>query len=265
MNATISRTPTVLVFAGHDPGGGAGIAADIEAIRANRAHPATIITAQTVQDTREVQRFIPADPLLLEEQALLLLKDLDVRAIKIGMVGITAIVEAIHSVLSEYPDIPVIFDPVMTGGGGGLLMDNEVREAMIELLLPRCLLLTPNSVEARRLAQHEQLDVCGQHLLELGCRYVLIKGSHEATPEIVHSLYHGTAAPQRLESPRLPHSYHGSGCTLASSIATHIAHGEAVVNAVELAQLYTLRTLQQAYAAGRGQLIPQRFPSTDKP
>lgn len=265
MNTTVSRTPTVLVFAGHDPGGGAGIAADIEAIRANGAHPATIITAQTVQDTRAVQRFIPADPLLLREQALLLLQDLDVRAIKIGMVGITTIVEAIHSVLSEYPDIPVIFDPVMAGGGGGLLMDNEVREAMIELLLPRCLLLTPNSIEARRLAQHEQLDVCGQHLLELGCRYVLIKGSHEATANIVHTLYHGTAVPQRFESPRLPHSYHGSGCTLASNIATHIAQGEPVVNAVQLAQQYTLRTLQHAYAAGHGQLIPQRFLHADNP
>jgi hydroxymethylpyrimidine/phosphomethylpyrimidine kinase len=250
---------TVLVFAGHDPSGGAGITADVAAIHANGAHAITLITAHTVQDTVRVQRFIPADPLLLEEQAHVLLADIDVSAIKIGMVGITAIVEAIHSVLCEYPTIPVIFDPVMAGGGGGLLMDDEVSEAMIELLLPRSLLLTPNSIEARRLAQTDELEVCGQRLLELGCRAVLIKGAHEATPVIVHHLYRDGQAPQHLSYPRLPQAYRGTGCTLASAIATHIAHGEPIVNAVQLAQQYTYRTLQQAYAVGHGQLIPQRF------
>ncbi len=259
MNNIASVTSTVLVFAGHDPSGGAGITADTIAIHANGAHAATLITAHTVQDTIQVQRFIPADSLLLEDQARVLLTDLDVRAIKIGMIGITAIVESIYSVLCDYPTIPVIFDPVMAGGGGGHLMDNEVHAAITELLLPRCLLLTPNSIEARRLAHAEALDSCGQQLLQWGCRYVLIKGSHEAGTDIVHRLYHANNVPQQFTSPRLPHEYRGTGCTLASSIAAHIAHGEPVVNAVQLAQQYTYRTLQQAYAAGKGQLLPQRF------
>lgn len=250
---------TVLVFAGHDPCGGAGISADVAAIHANGAHAATVITAHTVQDTERVHRFVPADSLLLEEQARVLLADINVSAIKIGMVGITAIVAAIHSVLCDYPAIPVIFDPVMAGGGGGLLMDDEVSEAMIELLLPRSLLLTPNSVEARRLAQADELEVCGQRLLELGCQHVLIKGAHEATVDIVHHLYQDGQTPQHLRYPRLPQAYRGTGCTLASAIATHIAHGEPIVDAVQLAQQYTYRTLQQAYAVGHGQLIPQRF------
>lgn len=263
MNNTTTSKRTVLVFAGHDPCGGAGITADTTAIHANGAHAATVITAHTVQDTKQVQRFIAADSSLLEEQARVLLKDLDVRAIKIGMVGITAVVESIYSILGDYPSLPVIYDPVMAGGGGGPLMDDEVHAAITELLLPRCLLLTPNSIEARRLTHTEELDACGQQLLQWGCRYVLIKGSHEAGTAIVHHLYHGSTAPRQFTSSRLPNEFRGTGCTLAASIAAHIAHGEPVVNAVQLAQQYTYRTLQQAYMAGQGQLIPQRFIQSD--
>lgn len=259
MTEPVQQQPTVLVFAGHDPSGGAGICADVEAIHANGAHAATLITAHTVQDTQQVHRFVPADPALLEEQACVLLADMRIQVIKIGMVGTTAVVEAIHTVLSEHADIPVVFDPVMAGGGGGLLMENEVREAILELLVPRSVLVTPNSVEARRLAQADDLDTCGQDLLQYGCRHVLIKGAHESTNDIVHHFYSTAQPPQHLHYPRLPHTYRGTGCTFAASIAAHIAHGEPVINAVQLAQQYTYRTLQQAYAIGQGQLIPRRL------
>lgn len=251
--------PTILVFAGHDPSGGAGISADIMAIHANGAHAATVITAHTVQDTNKVTRFIPADTQLIEEQATVILADISIQVIKIGMVGSISVVEAIHSIITEHPEIPVVLDPVMAGGGGGLLMENEVREAIIELLYPRCLLVTPNSVEARRLAQIDNLDECGQRLLRFGCRHVLIKGAHEATDNIVHYFYSEAQAPQLLQTPRLPQTFRGTGCTLAASSAAYIAQGEPVFNAVQLAQQYTYRTLQQAYAIGHGQWIPQRF------
>ncbi|MBI3563337.1 MAG: hydroxymethylpyrimidine/phosphomethylpyrimidine kinase [Gammaproteobacteria bacterium] len=259
-----ARQPSVLVFAGHDPCGGAGIQADIEAISANGAHAATVITAHTVQDSVRVRRFVPADAVLLEEQARLLLTDLEVRAIKIGMIGNMDTLVAILRILQDHPAIPLILDPVMAGGGGGALMDDAVGRALLELIVPRTLVLTPNSIEARRLAARDPLEECAHYLLSLGCQYVFIKGSHEPSPTIVHTLYHATQSAQRLETSRLPHHYHGSGCTLAASIAAYIAQQQPVFTAIQRAQAYTYRSLQHAYRIGQGQRIPQRCPRADK-
>ncbi|MDM7323275.1 MAG: hydroxymethylpyrimidine/phosphomethylpyrimidine kinase [Gammaproteobacteria bacterium] len=256
----IKPPPVVLVFAGLDPTGGAGLSADIEAIISQGCHPAPIATALTVQDTRDVIRVGQVDALLVVEQARALLEDMPVAAIKLGMLGSAAMVEAIHTILRDYPEIPVVLDPVLRAGGGTELADEELMEAMRELLIPQVTILTPNSEEARRLAPDaDSLHGCALSLLEQGSEYVLITGTHEPTPEVENLLFGGHRLIETFRWPRLPESYHGSGCTLASAIAGLLAQGHEPMTAIHQAQDYTWQALEQAYRLGFGQMIPNRL------
>lgn len=256
----IKPPPVVLVFAGLDPTGGAGLSADIEAILSQGCHIAPIATALTVQNTRNVLGVGQVDALLVVEQARALLEDMPVAAIKLGMLGSVAMVEAIHTILRDYPQIPVVLDPVLRAGGGTELADEGLIEAMRELLLPQTTILTPNSEEARRLApEADNLHACALSLLEQGCEYVLITGTHEPTPEVENLLFAGHRLLDSFSWPRLPGSYHGSGCTLAAAIAGLLAQGHEPLTAIQQAQDYTWQSLEQAYRLGRGQLIPNRL------
>jgi len=252
--------PVVLVFAGLDPTGGAGLSADIEAIISQGSHAVPIATALTVQDTRNVIRVGQVDALLVVEQARALLEDMPVAAIKLGMLGSAAMVEAVHTILRDYPRIPVVLDPVLRAGGGTELADEELIEAMRELLIPQTTILTPNSEEARRLAPDaDNLHACALSLLEQGSEYVLITGTHEPTPEVENLLFGGHRLLETFSWPRLAGSYHGSGCTLASAIAGLLAQGQEPMTAIHQAQDYTWQALEQAYRLGRGQMIPNRL------
>jgi hydroxymethylpyrimidine/phosphomethylpyrimidine kinase len=132
-------------------------------------------------------------------------------------------------------------------------------EAMRKYLLPRTTVLTPNSVEARRLAGESNLAACARRLVDDGCKYVLITGTHEATDEVVNTLYDGTGAVREDRWQRLAGEYHGSGCTLASAVAARLAHGATIADAVREAQDFTWHSLAAGFRAGRGQLLPQRF------
>ncbi len=252
--------PVVLCFSGLDPTGGAGIQADIETITSMGAHPAPIITALTVQDTSRVRRFEPVNSLLLVEQARSILEDMPVAGIKIGMLANRAIIEAIHSILIDYPDIPVVLDPIVNAGGGGQLLDENGLDALLELLVPQTTVLTPNSVEARILARDaDTLSACAESLLDRGCRYVLITGSHETTEGVVNTLYSNHRELEQTDWQRLPHQYHGSGCTLAAAIAAMLAQGLDPVMAANEAQTFTWESLKHAHRLGMGQLIPNRL------
>lgn len=260
MNNNPPTVPNVMVFSGLDPTGGAGIQADIEAIASMGCYSLPLITALTVQDTEKVQRYQTVDPLLLIEQARAVLEDIPVTAIKLGMLGSCQIVEAIHAILVDYPEPVVIIDPILAGGGGGALIDDETREAMVALLLPETTVLTPNSQEARLLApEADSLDACAQELQEYGCEYVLITGTHETTPQVENTLYANHRRLETFHYERLPHSYHGSGCTLASSIAALLAHGLEPFTAIHEAQDYTWQALQHGFRPGMGQHIPGRL------
>ena len=255
-----SNMPTVLCFSGLDPTGGAGIQADIETIASMGAHPAPVITALTVQDTSSVKRFEAVDSELIIEQARTVLDDMPIAAIKIGMLANRAIIEAIHSILVDYPDIPVVLDPVLKGGGGGDLLDNDALDALLELLIPRTTVLTPNSIEARALAcEADSLPACAEALLLKDCDFVLITGGHESTDGIVNTLYSKRHELEQTDWQRLPHEYHGSGCTLASAIAALIARGLDPAMAIHEAQTFTWESLKTAYRVGKGQLIPNRL------
>lgn len=252
--------PCVLVFAGHDPTGGAGVQADIEALAANECHALPIVTSLTVQDTRNVLKVEPLSANFIREQTETVLADIPVAAFKIGLLGSLSIIEVVKHILCRYPTIPVVLDPILAAGGGKNLADQEIKQAMRELLFPLTTLLTPNSQEARALAESgKDLDSTAKLLLDQGCKYVLITGTHEHTPEVVNILYGEGRVLSRTHWPRLAGSYHGSGCTLASAIAARLARGEDVLTATQAAQAYSWQTLQRGYQPGRGQALPNRL------
>ena len=255
-----TQRPTVMAMSGLDPTGGAGIQADIEAIASMGCHTLPIVTALTVQTSQNVLRYENIDPLLLIEQTRSVLEDIPVQAFKLGMLGNTQIIEAVHSILRDYPDIPVVLDPIIAAGGGTKLSDTESLAAMRELLLPLTQIITPNSEEARLLATSaDNLDACAEQLQEMGCEYVLITGTHETTPEVTNTLYTNHRRLESFSWDRLPHSYHGSGCTLAACISALLAHGLDPFTAVHEAQEYTWQSLQQGSRLGQGQYFPNRF------
>lgn len=264
MTASRPAPPAVISFAASDPTGGAGLQADILTLASLGCYPLSVVTALTVQDTAGVEAVLPVDAAWVSDQARALLEDMPVAGFKIGLLGSVEVIAAVAEVISDYPELPVVLDPVLASGRGDQLADEEMVEAMIGLLLPQTTVLTPNSLEARRLAQEidakaADLPACARTLVEAGCEYVLLTGTHEGTPQVVNILYgsHGAVRSDRWE--RLPGSYHGSGCTLASALAAHLANGAALAEAARGAQEYTWHALAEGYRPGMGQFIPDRM------
>ena len=252
--------PAVLVFSGLDPSGGAGIQADIEALASHGCHACPIVTTLTTQDTLDVKNTTAVDASLLYDQACTLLNDVDVAAIKIGLVDNAGVITAIHSILNTHADIPVILDPVLSSGADTSLNSDEVQSAIIEKLLPLTTILTPNSKEAYQLATGANtLDACARSMLDQGSEFVLITGAHEPTEDVCNALYNEQGLLEKFNWPRLQGEHHGSGCTLASSIAGLLAQGNEPLTAIHEAQEYTWQCLKQAYHVGKGQSIPNRF------
>lgn len=252
--------PVVMTFAGHDPGGGAGLQADIEALLSQGCRATPVITALTVQDTRDVMAFHPVETGHLVSQARAILEDMPVAAFKTGMLGSVENCAAIYSILADYPDIPLVVDPVLASGSGTALAEDGLTEAIRQLLLPRATLVTPNSHEIRALAPGaDTLDACAFALLDRGAANVLLTGTHEPTPHVVNTLYQGHQILESFTWDRLPHSYHGSGCTLAAAIAGLLAHGLDVLQACHEGQHYTWQALANGYRPGMGQFLPDRL------
>jgi len=258
--------PIVLVFAATDPSGGAGIQADILTLSSMGCHPLSVITAVTIQDTMGVEDVLPIDAEWVADQARCVLEDMPVTVFKVGLLGSVEAIAAIAEVVSDYPDIPLVLDPVLASGRGDELASEDMISAMRELLIPQTTLITPNSLEARRLAQDDSnendepdLNECARRLLNLGCEYVLVTGTHENTAQVVNTLHDQQGVVRTDSWQRLPGIFHGSGCTLASAVAATIANGLGVPEAVRDAQEYTWQTLKFAYRTGMGQLIPDRL------
>ncbi|HXC37424.1 MAG TPA: hydroxymethylpyrimidine/phosphomethylpyrimidine kinase [Burkholderiales bacterium] len=282
-----SSPPLVLVFAATDPTGGAGIQADLLTLASMGCHGLSVVTAITIQDTAGVDDVMPIDSDWVADQARTLLEDMPVAAFKVGMMGSVENIAAIAEVVADYPDIPLILDPVLASGRGDELASEDMIAALTELLLPQTTIITPNSPEARRLARalasedddeeadenagggndegradedDPELAECASRLLRAGCEYVLITGTHENTPQVVNTLYGEEEGELRSDAwERLPGSYHGSGCTLASAIAAMLANGLDVSDAVREAQEYTWQALAAGFRPGMGQHLPDRF------
>jgi hydroxymethylpyrimidine/phosphomethylpyrimidine kinase len=256
----MSKTyPVVLSFSGHDPSGGAGIQADIETLSSHHCHNISVITALTEQDSHNVKKLIPQAAENIISQANTLFADMPVAVIKIGLLGHYETAQAIAQILQQHPDIPVVFDPILAAGGGAQLSDMQLIESINTLLLPYTTILTPNAQEARALTGLEDLTACGLALLEKGCDYVLITGTEEQTSVVENQLFQRQQASETFRWERLPHTYHGSGCTLASSIAGLLAQGLEPFSAIAEAQDYTWNALEAGYKVGKGQYKPHRF------
>ena len=257
-----SSPPVVLAFAASDPTGGAGIQADLLTLASLGCHPLSVLTGLTVQDTRGVESLLAIEPALVERQARHVLRDIPVAAFKLGVLGSAGNAQAIAAIFAEHPRTPVVLDPVLASGRGDALADAASLEALRSALLPHATVLTPNSLEARRLAgaaPDADLAACARELARLGCKYVLVTGTHEAGAEVVNTLYNANGVVREDRWQRLPGSYHGSGCTLASAIAALLARGMEVDQAVRQAQEYTWKSLAAGFSPGHGQAIPDRF------
>ena len=251
--------PIVLTFAASDPTGGAGLQADVLTIAAMGCHPLSVLTALTVQDTAGVESLHAIDSRWVDEQARRLLAEIRVDAFKLGVLGSAQNVAAIASVLADHPEIPVVCDPVLASGRGDALASDDMIDALREMILPQATVVTPNSLEARRLAGQADLGACARRILAMGSEYVLITGTHESTDEVVNRLYDAGGVVREDRWQRLAGSYHGSGCTLASAIAAALASGASVPEAVRDAEEFTWQALAAAFAPGAGQFIPNRF------
>ncbi|SDH49081.1 hydroxymethylpyrimidine/phosphomethylpyrimidine kinase [Pseudomonas flavescens] len=254
--------PVVLCLSGHDPSGGAGLQADIEALLAQGCHAAPAVTALTVQDTVDVSDFRVLDRDWVLAQAHAVIADMPVAAVKLGMLGSLEMVETVLMIMDSLPGVPLVCDPVLRAGGGGALGKDEVGFALRERLFAAATIATPNLPEARILAELPDgtADECAARLLP-HISHLLITGGHGDESDQVHNrLYLRDGSRHTFTCPRLPGSYHGSGCTLASTLAGRVALGQELISAVETALDYTWRTLRDAEQPGRGQYVPRRLP-----
>jgi hydroxymethylpyrimidine/phosphomethylpyrimidine kinase len=244
--------PIVLTFAASDPTGGAGLQADLLTLAALGCHPLSVLTGLTVQDTSGVEQLeaIAAD--LVTRQARCLLAESKVAAFKVGVLGSADNVRAVAAIAAAHAQVPLVLDPVLASGRGDPLAGEAVLAALLESLVPRATVVTPNTLEAKRLGGVERL-------LERGCRYVLVTGTHDASAEVSNRLYDSGGLVREDRWKRLPGSYHGSGCTLASGIAAHLAKGREVPEAARAAQEFTWQALAAGFRTGAGQALPNRF------
>ena len=252
--------PSVLIFAGSDPGGGAGLQADIQAVAAFGAHPLTAVTALTVQDNDRVYDVQPVDADMVRRQAQALIDKIDIAAVKIGIVGSRANAEAIADLIAALrqrcPDLPVVLDTVLASGHGDALSKDDAVQAIMPLL-PLASIVTPNLPEAARLCGGEtNIDAQAAMLLRQ-CPNVLIKGGHGSGMNVLNNWFAKDNC-RTWSWPRLDGSFHGTGCTLASAIAALLACGKPMAEALEAAQAYCHQALLSAYAIADGQRIPDR-------
>jgi hydroxymethylpyrimidine/phosphomethylpyrimidine kinase len=246
----------VLIIAGSDSGGGAGVQADIKAVTAMGGYAATAITAITVQNTLGVHGVHPLPLDLIEAQARAVLDDIGADAIKTGMLGSVSVVERVAAIL-DTTGAPAVVDPVMIAKGGASLLDDNAVEAVKTLMVPRAAILTPNAPEAEALTGLVVADLDGQRrageaLLVLGARAVLMKGGHVEGPTVIDLLLTPTGE-TLLEGPRIETtSTHGTGCTLASAVAAGLAQGWPIETAVAEAWAYVSEAIRRAPGLGAG-------------
>jgi hydroxymethylpyrimidine/phosphomethylpyrimidine kinase len=251
----------VLIIAGSDSGGGAGIQADIKTVTTLGGYAATAVTAVTVQNTLGVFGVHPIPVEVIEAQVRAVLGDIGADAIKTGMLGSAAVVEAVARLLDENEDIPAVIDPVMVATSGDALLAQGALEPMRELMVPCAALITPNAMEAGALTGVDVIDLDGQRrageaLLKAGAQAALVKGGHIPGERVIDLLV--TSAGETIfEGPRIATRHtHGTGCTLASACATGLAQGLPLVDAVARAWAYTAEAIRRApgFGAGHGPL-----------
>ena len=250
--------PIALTIAGSDSSGGAGIQADLKTFAALGVYGASVITALTAQNTRSVSGIHPVPAAFVTAQIDAVFGDLDVKAVKIGMVAQLATIEAIAAPLERWSQAPVVLDPVLVATSGDRLLTIDAVAGLRTKLIPRAMLITPNLPEAAALLDEPvasgqaAIERQGKRLLAMGCRAVLIKGGHGQGTESIDYLVSasGTIA---LTAPRIStDNTHGTGCSLSSAIAAGLARGETLEAAVRDAKTWISEAIAAADRLGVG-------------
>lgn len=246
----MQRYPTVLTIAGSDSGGGAGIQADLKTIAALGAYGASAITALTAQNTQGVRAIHAVPAQFLKQQLEAVFEDITVDAVKIGMVNEIETAEIIAAILDRFQPEFVIFDPVMVSTSGAKLIQDETIAVLWKELFPRVNLITPNLDEARTLIGQQinsvdSMTKAAEELVERGCKGVLLKGGHLTGP-VLYDIFARTAAETLIFETNYidSHNVHGTGCTLSSAIATFIARGYALPEAILLSKTYITESIE---------------------
>ena len=254
------KYPQVLAIGGHDPSGGAGILADAQTLLALGAWPLTLITCLTAQNTQFIKQVSYQPIQAFQQQLETLLADYQPAAIKLGVLGDMAIQETVASLLKRNSDLPVILDPVLASTSGTDFSSTELLAHLKEHILPFCTIVTPNLPELERLVPGDgSIETKAAQLLKLGCKAVLVTGTHSQTHTVKNLLFTSNSEPTVNRWQRLEGEFHGSGCTLASALAALLARGEALTIASVKAQDYTWRSLEKALKLTDGQLLPLRM------
>jgi hydroxymethylpyrimidine/phosphomethylpyrimidine kinase len=248
----------VLIIAGSDSGGGAGIQADIKSVTALGAYAMTAITALTAQNTQGVFGIHAVPEAFIRQQIELCLTDIGADCIKTGMLATAGVIETVIAALDEFaPKVPLVVDPVMVAKGGATLLEPSAIDAVRRRLLPRATIITPNLPEAealsgRKIASAREMQAAGETLLGLGPKAVLMKGGHLPGP-LVHDMLVVPGEVRVFESPRIDTRHtHGTGCTLASAIAAGIAQRLPLADAVARARAYVQAAIKNAPGYGKG-------------
>ena len=219
----------------------------------------TLVTALTVQDTRDIHALHPTPIGFFEDQLDVLMRDIRPDAVKIGLIGSIELVMPLGDLVRAF-DGPVVLDPVLAAGGGYDLDRGEIAALIADQLLPATTLITPNRAEARRLSGHQDAAGAAQTLLQTGVGAVLLTSADEASGNLVENkLFTADGRVEAFDWPRLAPQYHGSGCTLASACATQLARGDDLRHAAVEAQRFAWHALERGAPAGAGQWLPRRL------
>ncbi len=251
----------VLIVAGSDSGGGAGIQADIKAVTTLGGYAATAVTALTAQNTTGVFGVVGVEPAFIQQQMRVVIEDIGVDSVKTGMLHAAPVIEAVAEVLDELdPSLPVVVDPVMVAQSGASLLEPEAISALKDRLLPRATVLTPNLPEAEALLgttiseTRDEMCAAAVDLVGLGPDAVLLKGGHMTGDSLRDVLARRGEVLEVFEDPRMDTEHtHGTGCTLASAIATGLAQGLEILAAVHRARRYLRLAIERNPGLGRGQ------------
>lgn len=254
----VYKYPSVMTIAGFDGSGGAGIQGDMKTIAALGCFSTSVLTALPVQNTTGVKSIFPIPEQVVKAQMKAVLDDIFPGAIKIGMIHTGVIMETITCVLKEYPKVPLVFDPVMIATSGHLLMEDATIQTIIEKLFPLADIITPNIDEAAVLAQMkietlEDMHLAGEKIKALGCHSVLLKGGHLKTSQLTSLFFseEGTVHAFHSEKQETQNT-RGTGCALSSAIASYIALGKTLLEAVTLGQEYVWQAIYQGRDARMG-------------
>ncbi|MCL0063435.1 bifunctional hydroxymethylpyrimidine kinase/phosphomethylpyrimidine kinase [Peptococcaceae bacterium] len=246
----------VLTIAGSDSGGGAGIQADLKTFSAHGVYGASVITAVTAQNTKGVYGIFEIEPSFVELQIKTVLEDIDIKAIKIGMLSNADIIQCVASTLKDKPSIPIVLDPVMVAKSKDILLKPEAIKVLIEYLLPITHLVTPNLYEASIIAEIEistvsDMKKAAKIIKSMGASNVLIKGGH-LQGDAIDILYTGDEFVE-FTSPRLSNIHtHGTGCTFSASIASNLARGFDLKRSISKSKEYITNAIKNAFPIGKG-------------